>query len=628
MDEHEALAKAGNILKGAGLKSELRDYSGFLEYSSIVADVVKEWPSSTKSELPWLMGWAKTWRKLRDEFSKVVEADPMILYQPANRASNEFHSSPAFVRYFRAGNRTSKTQSGYAEHYLIATNQHRWRYFPDGAHATFIVGVNFSKYCPAVFEAKFLKGEEGNHLSPMFPVGGKWFNRYDERRHVITIACPQCANEGKAGTCKHKKSTIRLFSDMEGWEVLQGAAYIMGHFDEHIGEDFFNEAIQRTQTAGPESCLIVTGTPLHGHEAWEHQRLTKLHMDGAPANRIDPDNAASPPFVSLHEIDQFEAGLVPPEKIRMTMKIMDEFEIESRIYGRPAPLAKNPVFDRKVLAELRAEVTDPVRGNLRVIDDTSIFDITETTLIDFNQEDDGPLRIWYPPVPGCQYIVAVDTAKGLAGGDASCASVLEYYKSGVSHKLTLVAQYHGWINPLDYAYEVFKLAVHYNSALTAIELTGGYGEAVMLRMRQDFCYWNLFRDEANHAQAKHSMDSRYGVETNMRTKPFMVAALQQFVKDRAIDVPCEATISEMVAFEQERTQSGLTTRYRGVGGAHDDRVMSLVIGASVALTSQVIDFVDSTKAEPVDIKQQYSGEWLKIHEEMNDDGDLDPFDFN
>ena len=148
----------------------------------------------------------------------------------------------------------------------------------------------------------------------------------------------------------------------------------------------------------------------------------------------------------------------------------------------------------------------------------------------------------------------------------------------------------------------------------------------MLRMRQDYCYWNLFRDEANHAQVEHGMDSRYGVETNMRTKPFMVAALQQFVKDRAIEIPCEATISEMVAFEQERTK--LTTRYRGVGGSHDDRVMSLVIGASVALTSQVIDFIESAKVEPVDIKQLYEGEWLKIHQVITDDGDMDPFDYN
>jgi hypothetical protein len=190
-----------------------------------------------------------------------------------------------------------------------------------------------------------------------------------------------------------------------------------------------------------------------------------------------------------------------------------------------------------------------------------------------------------------------------------------------------VAQYHGWINPLDYAFEVFKLALYYNSALTAVELTGGYGEAVMLKMRQDFCYWNLFRDESNHSQVEHSLDGRYGVETNVRTKPFMVAALQQFVKDRAIEIPCEATITEMAAFEQERTKSGLSTRYRGVGGSHDDRVMSLVVGASVALTAQVLDFADIAKDEPVDIDREYSGEWLKIHKELGADPVADPFDY-
>lgn len=305
------------------------------------------------------MPWAEAFRKLYDNFDRIVEADPMVLYQPANRAAQEFHSSDAFIRYFRAGNRTSKTQSGYAEHYFLTTNQNKWRYFPNAAHSTFIIGVNFSKYCPAVFEKKFLTGEQGNPLSPMFPKGGKWLHKYDERRHEIQIACSKCANAGKAATCPHQKSTIRLFSDTEGWEVLQGGAYMLGHFDEHIDEDFFNEAIQRLQTAGRQSCLLVTGTPLHGFEAWEHRRLTQLHNEGPPQNRVDPDNSESAPFVSLHEIDQFEAGLVPHERIKMSMTIMDEFEVESRVYGRPAPLAKNPVFDRRALADMRKETIDP-----------------------------------------------------------------------------------------------------------------------------------------------------------------------------------------------------------------------------------------------------------------------------
>jgi len=626
MDDREVLARADQILKMADLEPGQLTVENFFGYAEKVSECVRDWPQRKKDETPWLMDWAQRFRGLYDNFERIVAADPMMLYRPANRAAVDFHGSNAFIRYFRAGNRTSKTQSGYAEHYFVTTEQHKWRYFPTGPHSTFIVGVNFSKYCPSVFEKKFLTGEQGNPLSPMFPQGGKWLHRYDERRHEIQIACPRCANSGKATTCPHTKSTIRLFSDTEGWEVLQGGAYILGHFDEHIGEDFFNESIQRLQTAGRSSCLVVTGTPLHGHDAWEHRRLTKIFLEGPPANRVSPEDSESAPFVSLHEIDQFEAGLVPHERIRMSMKIMDEFEIESRVYGRPAPLAKNPVFNRRVLAEMRKDSKDPRRGSLRVESDTLITEVVDATRFGYHECGDGPLRVWQPPELGQQYIVSVDTAKGLAGGDASCASVLKVSGTQFSPTLSLVAQWHGWINPLMYAEEVFKLAVWYNSALAVIELTGGYGEAVMLRMRQDFCYWNMFRDETNHAQAEHSMDSRYGVETNIRTKPFMVAALQQFVNDRAIDIWCEATISEMVAFEQERTQSGLTTRFRGVGGSHDDRVMSLVIGASVALSSQTLDF--SQEVEPPDIEGQYDREWLKIHKDIRSNTKIDPFDMN
>ena len=627
MDDREVLARADQILKMADVEPGQLTVENFFQYAELVSQCVRDWPQRKKDDTPWLMDWAKRFRGLYDNFARSAAADPMILYRPANRAALEFHSSNAFVRYFRAGNRTSKTQSGYAEHYFVTTEQHKWREFPTGPHSTFIIGVNFSKYCPAVFEKKFLTGEQGNPLSPMFPAGGKWLHRYDERRHEIQIACPKCANAGKAATCPHPKSTIRLFSDTEGWEVLQGGSYVLGHFDEHIDEEFFNESVQRIQTAGRSSCLLVTGTPLHGHEAWEHQRLTKIHLEGPPRNRISPEDPSSAPFVSLHEIDQFEAGLVPHERIKMSMGIMDEFEVESRVYGRPAPLAKNPVFNRKALAELRRSSTSPGRGVLRVEEDTLAVNIVDTTRFGFHEQDDGPLRIWEEPVAGGKYIVSVDTAKGLAGRDASCASVLKVCGSEISPRLSLVAQWHGWINPLLYAEEVFKLAVWYNSALTVIELTGGYGEAVMLKMRQDYCYWNLFRDESNHAQAGHTMDSRYGVETNIRTKPFMVAALQQFVSDRAIDIWCEATISEMVAFEQERTKSGLTTRYRGVSGAHDDRVMSLVIGASVALSSAVLEFTASEPEGLLDIKGKYDTEWEKIHQDIRDSDSVDPFDF-
>lgn len=618
MQAPEALSRARELLTLAGVKN-VPDVRNFLHYSEIVADAAKALPRTMKEARPWLKDWALAWRRLHDTFDKLVEADPMMLYEPANRVAREFHSSDAYIRYFRAGNRTSKSQSGYAEHYFVTTGQHRWRSFTDPPNMTFIIGVNFSQYKGAVFEPKFLTGEQGNPLSPMFPIGGKWFNHYDEREKVITIACKECAELGKAGGCRHTKSRIRLFSDEGGWEVLQGAAYMLGHFDEHIREEFFSEALQRFKTVAG-SCLIVTGTPLHGHEAWEHRRLTAKFLEGRPANTLDPDNPDSQTFVSMHEIDQFEAGLTPYEKIKADMGMLDEFEIESRIYGRPAPLAKNPVFDRKVLATMRDKVKEPIRGNLVL--DGPLVQAKPESVVTFHDTGSGNLRVWETPQVGAVYIASVDTASGLAGRDASCCCILKATQVGLTMRLDMVAQYHGWINPHDYADEVMKLSIWYNSALAVVELTGGLGTAVVLRLREH-AYWNLYRESRDHAAVEYSLDSRIGVETSKASKPFMIAALQSFIKDHRISVPCKATIGELVAYEQEIMGSGGASlqqpRYRGAGGSHDDRVMALAIAAAVAIANPQLAFAVQHAAEKekwVDTK--VSADMAAVYKELDE----------
>lgn len=597
MEHSEALIRAKEIVALVGIV-DITDAKNFLEYSAIVAYGARSLNSAQRETLPWFNSWAHAWRELSDKFEELVTADPMMLYTPAHSVSLEFHSSPAYIRYYRAGNRASKTQSGYAEHYYVTTGQHKWRWFPQPSNSTFIVaGLPFTTYAPGVFEKKFLSGEDANPLSPMFPVGGKWFYHYDERQHCITLACPVCAKIGKAGNCPHPKSTIRLFSNENGWEVLQGASYVLGHFDEHVNEDFFNEARQRTKTV-PGGCLIVTGTPLHGYEAWEHRKLTKIFEAGLPLNRINPEDKNSPPLVSLHQIDQYAAGLVPHDQIKMEAALMDKFEVDSRIYGRPAPLAKNPVFDRHSLQAMEQACFPPQRLELRVGEiegrRPQLIELLPGHQFETRATLDGALRVWKGPVVDEVYIAAVDTAGGLLDrtdqreGDASCCSILRMYTVGNGIALELVAQWHGWITPYDYADEVFKVATWYNSATVVIELTGGLGVAVVQRLRNDHGYWNIYREPQDRAAVIQQLDARLGVDTNMSTKPFMISALKQFIKEGKLHIYDSATISELTAFEQQITGSGGSIlsqpRYRGAGGSKDDRVMSLAIGCATAIT--------------------------------------------
>lgn len=610
MEDAEVLARCRTVI----LEAQREDPSipsfdainSFLDGSQLVADIVKSWSKERREQEHDLFEFVKALRALRDDFEDRVAADPMMLYAPAHEVAYAFHASSAFIRYFRGGNRTSKTQSGYAEHYLVGTGQHRWRDFMAPPTASFIIGVNFSKYEPNTFAKKFLTGEPGNPLSPMFPEGGKWFYSYDDRKHILHIACRNCARANKAGTCKHLKSTITLFSDLEGPDVLQGGQYNLGHFDEHIREDFFDEAFQRLQTV-EKSSFIVTGTPLHGTRAWEHRRLTSVFNRGAAKNKVP---GTEQPYVSVHTIDQYTAGLIPHEKIEASKVGADDAEIRSRIFGIPGALAKRSVFDRAAVHEMELNM---IRSPI-VVEMDGTWD-TEVRVI---KNDDGPLNIFEPPEPDGQYVIGCDVAQGLGrevgeGGEAkdsdySCATVLKV------PDLKVVAQFHGWINPVDFGTELTKLGKLYNMGWLVVERNGpGSGTIFTIR---NIGYWNLFREISDITQTEFAQDFVFGVDTNIRTKSTMVAYLQRVIKEKQITIPCGATIEELQAFGEELTPSGLNTRLRGVMGAHDDRVMSLVFAVYVALAYSLFDY-SLPKAQNREIQRKHENPiWAGLHQEM------------
>jgi hypothetical protein len=457
------------------------------------------------------------------------------------------------------------------------------------ASGLIVAGLSFKDYAPKTFEKKMIYGEDNNILSPMFPEEGKWFYHYDPRKHILTLACPDCAEAGKAGSCPshHKKVTISLTSHELSVGSLEGFAVRLAHGDEHIPEEFY-KAMQMRVADSPGGCLILTGTPLHGPEAWEVRELTHRAEKPPIMNRRNPNDENSDPLVSLHWCSMKEGGLVSDIALQTYKEIYDEFEYECRVMGRPAALASNPVFDRKMIAEMQKVCRPPLRGNLMCGID--LQQATDKTPIDFMQETNGKLRIWEKPIVGQQYIISVDTAAGLSkkANDPSCASVLKMILNNGKVSFEMVAQFHDWIPIHEYTDEVFKLALYYNSGLVVVELTGGLGRAVIERLKKELLYWNIFRDASKGEYAEFRQDMRFGIDTSASSKPSMIAVLQQVIHDGRLLCYCSDTLSELVAYEQERTDSG-HTRYRGAGGTHDDRVMSLVIGISIAISHGLVD---------------------------------------
>ncbi len=606
MNEHELIAYGKKVLKSA--KGNVPEEITLYNFGAFAEDALYAAQDMRRSTLtrfyPDLVEWAEGFSGLYDKFDVEVSKDPMVLYQPMHDVSEAFHRSNAFIRYYMAGNGTSKTQTGVAEDYFVVTGQHPYKNLPEGQNDVAMIGLSYSKYMAAVFEPKFLKGETGNVLSPIFPEDGKWLHRHDKKSATIVIACASCARKYQARDCTHQsqQSSIRLFSDDGGWEVLQGANYRLIHFDEHIGEGFFNEAKQRVIRVAMGS-MIVTGTPLFGLEAWEIRHLYNRAVGDPQFNLKVPGNPSKGNYVDLFQIDQFAAGIVPHDAIRAEMEGMDIFEQNARIWGKPGPLAKKPVFDRHVIEHMHKECFNPER-----------YVITSTVPLErYPQKDQlvpnkvgiddrskgmrdpwTGVVVWEEPQKGSMYVMGVDTAKGIfAGdkrrqGDASCCSVFKiWFDEHNLLRLTQVAQYHGWIQMLEYGDEVYKLGTWYNGALAIVETTGGYGEAVLMRLKNQLYYPHIYQGTGKESKNLHKMELRVGIDTNVGTKPFMVSLAQGVIKNRQVDIYCTRTLDELVAFEQVDTGKGgiplQVPRFEGTGGAHDDRVMAFVIVAAVAL---------------------------------------------
>lgn len=582
----------------------------FLDLADLVRDVVKDWPEERKAT-DSVKEFAYGLRVMRDDFETIVAADPMCLYRPAHQASLEFHQSNARTKYYRAPNRASKTQSAVAECYWAVTEQNPYHQGPPLPVQVAVVVHNFAKSMSSVFLPKYVRGEGGNPLSPVFPEGGKWFNHWNDLKKILTVACRECALAGKGKSCKHSRSTIMFFSAQEDLVAFAGGQYGIVHLDEQIPSGFFTEGIQRIKTV-PRSCIIVTETPLGGKGFWTHKILTR---DANARKRIEGSDRL---LVSLHTCTQYETGLYPKEEIDADREQMTEQQAEARIFGRPAAFSESSVFDNAQISAMLNEVREPERGTLRVLGEMvgetmagaenrdgsntedALINATEKTQMELCPSDDGELRVWERPKKYGQYVIGADVAEGMTNNDASCAQVCLMEREGHTMKLTHVASWHGWINSLAYASELFKLSLWYNQA-TIIPERRGPGDATVQRLKELNC-WTLFRDTSDPSSAIFQTDTRFGLDTNVSTKSVFIATLQQVIWSKRTHKSYlvswdQDTLDELGSYGQELTQSGLSYRFRGESGTPDDRVMGMALAAYGAVAGDVYDILAEHEAK-------------------------------
>jgi hypothetical protein len=174
----------------------------------------------------------------------------------------------------------------------------------------------------------------------------------------------------------------------------------------------------------------------------------------------------------------------------------------------------------------------------------------------------GCLQLWWPAQAGRKYVIGVDPAEGNAGGDYSCAQVLDT-DAGMQ-----CAELRGHFDPPTLARRVTELATRYNGALVAVE-RNNHGHAVIAQMLTVHGYANLF--PAADGEKAGWLTTRVNRPQMLELLAALLAHSPRLFHSRRLLEECRTFV---------RQENG---RAEAAQGTHDDAVMAMAVAASVRM---------------------------------------------
>jgi len=181
----------------------------------------------------------------------------------------------------------------------------------------------------------------------------------------------------------------------------------------------------------------------------------------------------------------------------------------------------------------------------------------------------GWVRVYEKPNPEHDYAIGADVATG-RGFDYSCAFVIDL------STMKLVAEIHGKLDADEYAEQLHYLGRWYGTARIAVEMGGGFGEPVIIALRDGRkgrpSYPKLYR-HAIHDRPDHHQLANYGFPMNQKTRPLIINQIEQAIRERSIPELTRTLIMECRTFIRQRTLPSP----RAAEGSNDDRVMAFGI---------------------------------------------------
>lgn len=197
-----------------------------------------------------------------------------------------------------------------------------------------------------------------------------------------------------------------------------------------------------------------------------------------------------------------------------------------------------PVFDVPMLQEMEriavdAQKTHPYMcGDIKkVVDpDTGMERIKFIEIRRVGDNDPTPLRVWWDVDRSRKYVIGVDVSEGIevesSSGKEADFSVITVFDV-LARKV--VARWRGYADPDQLGEIVFNIGTYYNTALVGVEINN-HGIATAAKLRNMF-YRNLYMRETAEDEQFQVRTTKFGWQTNKKTKPIMISELQRSIRE-------------------------------------------------------------------------------------------------
>tara|TARA_B100001123_G_scaffold74689_5_gene84280 strand:+ start:835 stop:2418 length:1584 start_codon:yes stop_codon:yes gene_type:complete len=184
--------------------------------------------------------------------------------------------------------------------------------------------------------------------------------------------------------------------------------------------------------------------------------------------------------------------------------------------------------------------------------------------------------IWEEFDPTCNYLIVADVARG----DAADYSTFHILKL---ETMEFVGEYQGKPTPDLYANMLNQVGREFGNAMMVVE-NNNIGYTVLDKLLEHG-YPNLYHSiKSTHEyieqhQAEIRTNSVAGFTTTMKTRPLIIAKLEEFIRNKLITLYSSRTINEMKTFIWSHGKP------QAMKGYHDDLIMALAIACWVRDTA-------------------------------------------